>query len=155
MNVLAYIDSSPYALSICQYAAWVATRLNIPIELIHVIEKGPDDSVSPADLSGRLGIDSRAELMRELVALDWQRNKLKMESGRYLLEDAAGRVRSAGVAEVTTRLVHGALVDHLKDHEEEARVLIVGKRGEGAHAAEGHLGTNLERVIRASNRPIL
>ncbi|BBI52799.1 hypothetical protein HORIV_52200 [Vreelandella olivaria] len=35
------------------------------------------------------------------------------------------------------------------------RLLVVGKRGETAHQASGHLGSNLERVVRELHRPIL
>ncbi|BBI52787.1 hypothetical protein HORIV_52080 [Vreelandella olivaria] len=31
----------------------------------------------------------------------------------------------------------------------------MGKRGETAHQASGHLGSNLERVVREMHRPIL
>lgn len=155
MKILAYIDASRYAQSNCDYAAWAATTLDVPVELVHVIEKPSSDPTIAADRSGRLGIDSRESLLRELVALDEQRNKLEQESGRHLVEEATAYVRNAGVQEVTTSLVHGELVDHLRDHEREARILVMGKRGEGENQAEEHLGTNLERVIRASHRPIL
>jgi nucleotide-binding universal stress UspA family protein len=155
MKVLAYIDSSRYVLSTLDHAAWAATRLDIPLELVHVIEKRASDPRIAVDRSGRLGVNSREALLNELVALDEQRNRLEQESGRHLLEDAATHVRSAGAREVLTRLVHGGLVDHLRDHEQEARLLVIGKRGEGEEQAEVHLGSNLERVIRASHRPIL
>lgn len=155
MKVLAYIDASRYALSTCEYAAWTATRLELPLELIHVLEKPSSDPTVSVDRSGRLGIDTREALLREIVALDEKRNKLEQESGRHLLEEAAAEAQKAGVQEIRTRLVHGELVDHLKDHECEARVIVIGKRGEGEDQAEEHLGTNLERVIRASHQPIL
>jgi len=39
--------------------------------------------------------------------------------------------------------------------EKDADLVVIGKRGESAGFAKQHLGSNLERVIRASIRPVL
>lgn len=155
MKVLAYIDSSRYAVSSLEHAAWAATRLDVPLEIVHVIERRASDPRIAVDRSGRLGVNSREALLNELVALDERRNRLEQEAGRHLLDDAAAHARQAGARDVDTRLVHGELVDHLRDHEREARLVVIGKRGEGEDQAGEHLGSNLERVIRASHRPTL
>jgi nucleotide-binding universal stress UspA family protein len=38
--------------------------------------------------------------------------------------------------------------------EADIRAITIGKRGEGANYASGHLGSNLERIIRASKVPV-
>ncbi|MDP2388927.1 MAG: universal stress protein, partial [Acidobacteriota bacterium] len=81
--------------------------------------------------------------------------KLALERGRHLLEAARARVVFQGAAEPSVRQVHGSLVDLLVEQESAARLLVIGKRGEGAHRAQDHLGSNLERVIRAMHRPVL
>jgi nucleotide-binding universal stress UspA family protein len=40
------------------------------------------------------------------------------------------------------------------DVEGDARVILIGKRGEAADFAKGHLGSNLERIVRASHKPV-
>lgn len=155
MNVLACIDSSRYAVSVCDHAAWAANQLKVPVELLHVLERpSADPSISP-DRSGRLGVDSRETLLKELAELDEQRNRLSQEAGRHLLDEAAERVRAGGVEHVLQRLAHGELVDHIHDHETDARLIVIGRRGEAEHRAAQHLGGNLERIIRASQRPIV
>ena len=155
MTVLACIDRSEFAASVCDHAAWGAQRLSDnTIELLHVIERHLEPAVSK-DHSGRLGIDTGDSLLQELAAMDEQRNRLTHQAGRHLLEDAAQRLQTAGIAHISQRLLHGELVDHLKEHEAEASLVIVGRQGETAHQATGHLGRNLERVIRASYRPVL
>lgn len=59
MNVLACIDSSRYAVSVCDHAAWAASKLDTPVELLHVLERHGSDPESSKDRSGRLGVDSR------------------------------------------------------------------------------------------------
>ena len=39
--------------------------------------------------------------------------------------------------------------------ETDAALIVIGKRGEGADFAKLHLGSNLERVVRAMHKPVL
>jgi nucleotide-binding universal stress UspA family protein len=63
-------------------------------------------------------------------------------------------LEKAGVTEVTTRLRQGDIVEAVADVEADARVILIGKRGEAADFAKGHLGSNLERIVRASHKPV-
>lgn len=155
MSVLAFVDGSRFALSVCDHAAWAALQLEAPVELVHVLERHRSDPAIATDRSGRLGVDTREALLAQLVELDEERNRLAHEAGRHLLAEAASRVRRNGVTAIQQRLLHGELVDTLHDHEREATLAVLGKRGEGEDHAPAHLGTNLERVIRASHRPVL
>ena len=155
MKVLALIDSSHYAVSVCDHAAWAAAALAVPIELLHVLERHRSDARIAADRSGRLGIDTRETLLAQIVALDEQRNRLAHESGRHLLDEAAAQVRQGGIEGITQRLVHGTLIDSLREHERDAALVVLGKEGEGAGGAGPHMGSNLERVVRGSHRPVL
>ncbi len=154
MNVLAFVDRSHYAASVCDHAAWAAGRLHVPVKLLHAIERHPDRTAH-ADRSGRLGVDTGEHLLRELVTLDEQRNRVARESGRVLLDDAARRIREAGIAEVYQRLEQGDPAGQLRDHEANARLIVIGKGGEAAKCGASHVGRNLERVIRASHKPVL
>ncbi len=62
---------------------------------------------------------------------------------------------TAGVQGV--KLIHetGFLVDNFHEFEASADLIILGKRGENAKFASGHLGANLERIVRASHKPCL
>ncbi len=155
MKILACVDDSPYASSVCDHAAWIATRLREPVELLHVLERHAGEPAGTADRSGQLGVRSRGELYRRLIELDEQRNRLAHDAGRHLLDEAADRVRAGGVERVIQRLAHGELVDHIHDHEADARLVVIGRRGEGEDRAPQHLGRNLERIVRASQRPVV
>jgi nucleotide-binding universal stress UspA family protein len=107
------------------------------------------------DRSGALGLDASEELLRELAAVDEARGKVSLRRARALLNAAEARLKAAGVADVILTQRHGALVDTVVEFEAEADLLVVGKRGEAANFAVGHLGANLERVLRASILPVL
>lgn len=151
-KVLAAIDESIYTESVCRHAAWAAMQLGAPLELVHVLDR---DLRSPAvDLTGNLVLGTSEALLAELAELDEKRARLAQERGRLLLEQARNFAAQGG-ADATARLRHGGLLDTLTALEDEVRLFVLGKRGENADFAKGHLGSQLERVARAASRPLL
>jgi nucleotide-binding universal stress UspA family protein len=151
-KIIALVDGSFYSESVCHHAAWIASRTGAPVELIHVL--GRREAPETRDLSGSIRLGARSALLEELAELDAQRAKLVTHRGRAILEDARAIVDRDGVADVTTRLRHGDVVEAISEIEAEARVIVIGKRGEAADFAKGHLGSNLERIVRAAHRPV-
>lgn len=151
-KIIALVDGSIYSESVCHHAAWIAQRTQAPVELIHVL--GRREAPEKTDLSGAIRLGARTKLMEELAELDAQRAKLVSHRGRAILEDARAIVDQDGVTEITTRLRHGDIVEAIGEIEGEARVIVIGKRGEAADFAKGHLGSNLERIVRAAHRPV-
>lgn len=151
-KIIALVDGSIYSASVCDHAAWIAERSGAPVELVHVL--GRRDAADSTDLSGAIRLGARSKLLEELAELDAQRARLITHRGRAILEDARAILEKAGIPEITTRLRHGDIVETLGDIEAEARVILIGKRGEAADFAKGHLGSNLERIVRASTRPV-
>lgn len=152
-KVLACIDASTYGASICDHAAWAALQLGADVELLHVLDRAPD--AVPRDMSGSIGLGASEDLLERLTRLDEDRGRLRMERGRVILAEAEKRVRAQGVANVNSRLRHGGLVDNVHELEPEARVVVLGKRGEHADFAKLHLGGSVEQVIRATSLPVL
>lgn len=151
-KIVALVDGSIYSSSVCDHAAWIASCTGAPVELIHVL--GRREAADTQDHSGTIALGARTALLDQLAELDAQRAKLISHRGRAILEDAQAMVEKTGVIEVTTRLRHGDIVEAVADIEAEARVILIGKRGEAADFAKGHLGSNLERIIRASHKPV-
>lgn len=69
-TVIACVDGSSSTRAVCEYAAWVAGKLDVPLALLHVLEKNEQPAVS--DLTGAIGIDSREQLTLELVRIESQ-----------------------------------------------------------------------------------
>ena len=151
--IVALIDGSSYAASVCEHAAWVSARTGAPVDLLHVL--GRREWAVPQDLSGAIRLGARTRLLEELAELDAQRSKLATRQGRAMLEDAAELARQSGATEVRTRLLHGDLIETVAKLEPEARAIVIGKRGVAADFAKGHLGSNLERIARVSRKPVL
>ena len=151
-KVIACIDGSSAAGSVCDYAAWVASRLESPLTLLHVLDKSryPVEN----DLSGKLGVDAREHLLSELAELDTRRNKVALEQGALMLEEARQRAVAGGVAKPVLRQRHGHLIESLAELEDDTRLLVIGKQGE-EHGDGAHVGDNVERLVRTLHRPIL
>ncbi len=152
-KLVALVDGSAYTQSVCDHAAWVARRTDAAVELLHVLGRREVAS-APTNLSGNITLGARSALLEELSALDEQRAKLAQKRGRAILDDAKAMLEAEGVAEVTTRLRIGDVVETVSEIEGEIDMVVVGKRGEAADFAKLHLGSNLERVVRSCHRPV-
>ncbi len=152
-KILALLDGSIYSESVCHFTGWVAAKLDADVEAMHVLGRSGD--IGTKDLSGALRLGARSALLKELSDLDEKRAKLAKAKGHAILEDAKDIFARDKVTKVTLRLRKGDLLQAINEIESDIRIIVVGKRGEGADFASGHLGSNLERIVRSSKVPIL
>lgn len=153
-HVLACIDASAYAAQVCDLAAWASRRLRLPVELLHVVQR-KDAVAARRDLSGAIGLGVKTALLEELTRLEEADARLQVERGRVLLASGAQRLRQAGATEVRVLHRHGGIVETILERESGAHVVVIGKRGASHAFAADHLGSKIERVVRASTGPVL
>jgi nucleotide-binding universal stress UspA family protein len=75
--------------------------------------------------------------------------------GRVFLNSLRERALAAAAAHVDVRQRHGELEETVVEQAEGVRLLVLGRRGASAEATQRDLGRNVERVVRALNKPIL
>lgn len=152
-RITACIDGSAISAAVCDTAAWASAVLEAPLTFLHVLEK----SRSPAteDFSGSIGLGSREHLLDELTALDEKRNKVAIEHGKHLLEDAMQRAKTAGAIDVSSEQRHDQLLDALLACEESTRLYVIGRLGKGHDVNRQVIGSHIENVVRAIHTPIL
>ncbi|MFA7632131.1 MAG: universal stress protein [Thiohalomonadaceae bacterium] len=150
--VIALVDGSAYSESLCHYAAWVARRSESKVKVYHVM--GRRDAPEKLDLSGTIRLGAQTKLLEQLSKLDAERSELTKEHGRAILEDAKKIIQSDSDIEVETRLRHGDLLEMIASKEDSGDMILIGKRGEAADFAKDHLGSNLERILRATHKPV-
>ena len=152
-HILACIDGSAVTESVCDYAAWYASRLNLPVGLLHV-------SDVPAsvrrDLSGAIGVNSRQFLLQELSQLDEQRAKVVNSYSNALVQDAKSHIQNY-FADVNVRVYqrHGKLLPSIEHFKTENRAIVMGRRGEDHKNSRINIGSQIETVARGSDIPIL
>ncbi|MGP5649552.1 universal stress protein [Psychrobacter celer] len=152
-HILACIDGSAVTASVCDYAAWYANRVNLPVGLLHV-------SDVPAsfrrDLSGAIGINSREFLLEELAQLDEQRAKVVNSYSNALVQDAKSHIRNKfGDLEVLIYQRRGKLLPAIEHFATENRAIVMGRRGEDHKYSRINIGSQIETVARASDIPVV
>jgi nucleotide-binding universal stress UspA family protein len=153
-KLMALIDGSVYSQSVCDHAIWASGEDPASVRLLHVLGRRGASS-APANLSGTLEVDGRDVLLDELASLDEQQGRLTQQRGRIILDEAKTRLEKAGIGEVTATLRNGDLIETALEFESDVDLIVIGKRGEAADFAKLHLGSNLERVVRSSAKPVL
>ena len=152
-RILACIDASGYAASVVQLAGWAARGLGAEIELLHVVQR-KDAVAARQDHSGAIGLGAKSELLDELTRIDAAAGRLAIEEGRIILEAGAATLQDAGFA-VTPLHRHGGIVETIVEREADAALVVIGKRGASGQFATDHIGSKVERVVRASEKPVL
>ena len=153
-KILACIDASVYAASVCDLAAWASKRLDLPVELLHVVQR-KDAVAQRHDLSGAIGLGAKTDLLEELTKLEEADARLQIERGRILLATMAERLQADDAKAVAPLHRHGGIVETILERESDARVVVIGKRGASHEFASDHIGSKIERVVRASAKPVL
>lgn len=153
-KIIALVDGSIYAESVCDHAAWIATRTGADVELLHVLghRRGAG---APNNLSGSIALGARSSLLKDLSDRDVETAKVSQKSGRTILETAKAQLEAAGMQNVTTRLRIGDIVEEVAEYEADSDLILIGKRGEAADFATLDLGSNLERIVRSSHKPVV
>jgi nucleotide-binding universal stress UspA family protein len=146
-RVLLCTDGSAYSQVCCQYAAWLAGRVSCEFEALYVTDLRQFEVPMVADLSGSLGVQPYQAVLSKL-------QELEVEKAKLVLKDAE-RLLSTAPAGTPTTFIHrtGFIVDCFHEYERTADFVMLGKRGENANFASGHLGSTMERIVRSSHQP--
>lgn len=154
-NILACTDGSQYSHSVYDHAAWASRQMSgASIHVIHMLNPH-HETPATANYSGCIGRDSRKALLEELVELESAKAKIAKKRGQAILEDATTHLTHAGVGQVVADQWHGKLSEEIANYEADADLVVIGKRGNNANFEKGHLGSNLERVVRSCQHPVL
>lgn len=155
MSVVAYVDGSQFSESIVLHASWASRQLGAPILLVHLIEETGDatfvdeERFAPgrfADPEPEYGLERNPA---HIITGD------ATEDARALLVEVARAIRGRGVEHVRTRVDYGPIEEHIREHAPDARLIVLGKRGESSSWKRGDLGNHLERALRAAQCPVL
>jgi nucleotide-binding universal stress UspA family protein len=156
MNILACTDGSQhYSTSVYDHAAWASRQMGgASIHVLHMLNPHHEEP-QKLNYSGSMGVGARTALLNELVELEATKARIAQKRGRAILEDASTHLKAAGVAEIRAEQWHGKLSDEIANYERDADLVVIGKRGNNANFEKGHLGSNLERVVRVCQHPVL
>lgn len=149
-NILVCVDGSNYGQVCTSYAVWLAKKTGAKISALYVSELWQYETPLIADFGGVIGTQPYMGLTAQLREVEAGKAKIIETYVRREFE-------KAGIPD-QVEFFHrsGLLVDCIDEFENQRgdiSAIILGKRGEHANFAKGHLGSNMERVIRASKLP--
>lgn len=141
-------DGSSYGLEASRYACWLAKQTGAEIYALYVSDLRQFEVPVVADITGSFGVQPYQEISAQLEAMEKKRAEA--------IEQATCAIFQAEGLEDRAQFEHhtGLLVEILKEIQEEDDLIILGKRGENANFDTEHLGSMMERVIRACSVPV-
>ena len=148
-KILLCTDGSQYAEVCCRFAVWLAKRLDGFIESLYVSDIRQFEWPIIADLSGSLGIQPYQDAISQLQELEKQKATFIRSNTEAIFQDQEFGEQHNFNHET------GILVDCMEKFNSSIDLVMLGKRGENVHLASEHLGSNMERVIRASKKPCM
>lgn len=154
-KILLCSDGSAFAENTYRYGAWFATQLQAEEVDVLCVTDIRAQQASKQNLSGSIGIDASENLLNRLVELEHEKAKINHQRTKLILQKAAQTLKAEGVDRINLLHETGFLVDCLPRFEASCDLIVLGKRGEAAEFASGHLGANLERIVRSSHKPCL
>jgi len=154
-TILLCTDGSSFAENVYKYGAWFATKVNAQINVLSVTDIRSQKVASTGNLSGTIGLGASEQLLNELVNLEHEKAKLNNQRARLILQNAAEILKNEGIEKFNLTHKTGFLVDCFHEFEENSDLIVLGKRGEAADFASGHLGANVDRIVRSSHKPCL
>ena len=149
-KILLCSDGSAHSQVCCQYGSWILSQLpSAQLDLLYVSDLRQYEVPLIADLSGSLGIQPYQSILSQLEELEEKKASTLLEAGKSVFEEAGQGDR------VDMHHTTGLLVDTLREFEDPYDLVLLGKRGENSEYAKEHIGSTIERVVRASTKPCL
>lgn len=153
--IVACINGLPPSESVIQYGAWASKYSNKQLMLYHTLDHQRTEK--DINLSGSIGLGAKEELLKEIVELEFQQNKILLKKANLVLESAKQQVLKTGVDEPITQLEHGRLIENLMAFKQSISLAIIGRYGQRhqGQASERAVGHKVEALIRSLEQPVL
>jgi nucleotide-binding universal stress UspA family protein len=90
-----------------------------------------------------------------MAALDEQRSKVALEMGKEMLANAQTIAEQQGCAQIEQTQRHSDIVEAICDLESDARLIVIGRSGQGNKPDFNAIGSHIEQVIRQVHTPVL
>ena len=148
-KILTCTDGSGYSAVSCEFSAWLAARDKASVDLLYVTDIRQYEMPIVADISGSLGAQPYLNLVSQLQQVEKIKVNAVEQSSRKVFEQAGFKERVSFIHH------EGTLIDRVQDLQDDYDLVVLGKRGMNSEVAKEHLGSSLERVVRACSKPVL
>ena len=153
-RVVACIDSSPCINALAEAAAWIAKETKRELVLLQVLDYYPA-SYHLGEISGVIGFESNAMLLKELAELEQKQSELAIDYSNNLLNHISEMIQEKhGIIPVQIQ-EKGDFLEQSMHVLREDDIALIGRLGERSAERKKHLGSNVENFIRNSNCTVM
>ena len=153
-RVIACIDSSPCINALADAAAWVAKQTGRELVLLQVLDYYPA-SYHLGEISGVIGFESNAMLLKELAELEHKQSELALEYSNNLLKHISENIKEKYNLETIHIQEKGDFIEQGSQLLRPDDIVLIGRLGERSAEKNKPLGTNVENFIRSANCTVM
>lgn len=153
-RVIACIDASPCVNATAEAAAWIAQKTQRQLVLLQVLDYRPA-SYHLGEISGVIGFESNAMLLKELADLDEKQYQLAQEYSDELLDHISKYIQEKFAIQALKIQRRGEFLEQTFDELKTDDIAVVGKIGEGAAENNKPVGSNVEGLVRGTKATVL
>ncbi|WP_273778906.1 universal stress protein [Acinetobacter sp. GSS19] len=153
-RVIACIDSSPCINAIAEAAAWIASQTQRELVLLQILDYYPA-SYHLGEISGVIGFESNAMLLKELAELEQKQSELALDYSNNLLKHISELIQEKYGITASKIQEKGDFLEQSFHILQEDDIAVIGRVGD--HSADRHkpIGTNVENFIRGAKSTVL
>ena len=153
-RVVACIDASPCVNATAAAAAWIASKTGRELILLQVLDYSPA-SYHLGEISGVIGFESNAMLLKELSELDEKQFELAQKYSDDLLKHISAYIFDE--FSVTSRILQlrGDFLEQCYEALHASDIVVIGKVGENAVESAKPVGSNVEGLIRGVKSTVM
>ena len=153
-RVIACIDSSPCINALADAAAWVAKQTGRELVLLQVLDYYPA-SYHLGEISGVIGFESNAMLLKELAELEEKQSELALSYSNNLLKHISDLIAFKHDIKTTHLQEKGDFLEQGFNVLREDDFVVIGRVGERAAEKKKILGGNVENFIRGARCAVM
>ncbi|QIO09227.1 universal stress protein [Acinetobacter lanii] len=153
-RVIACIDSSPCINAIADAAAWIAQKTGRELVLLQVLDYYPA-SYHLGEISGVIGFESNAMLLKELAELEQKQSELALDYSNNLLNHISDLIEQKYQIKPSQIQEKGDFLEQSFNALRETDIVLIGRVGERSAEKNKSLGSNVENFIRGAKCTVM
>ena len=153
-RVIACIDSSPCINALADAAAWVAKQTHRELVLLQVLDYYPA-SYHLGEISGVIGFESNAMLLKELAELEQKQSELALDYSNNLLKHISEMIESKHGIKPSLIQEKGDFLEQSFNVLQSYDIVVIGRVGERSAERNKPLGSNVENFIRGASCTVM
>lgn len=153
-RVIACIDSSPCINAIAEAAAWIESKTQRELVLLQILDYYPA-SYHLGEISGVIGFESNAMLLKELAELEQKQSELAMDYSNNLLKHISNLIQEKYGITCTKIQEKGDFLEQSFNLLHEEDIVVIGRVGERSAERNKAIGSNVENFIRGVKSTVM